>query len=303
MTRVLVTGARGFIGRHVTAALAGRGCEVHAVASREPPGAAEGVIWHCADLLDAAAREALVRQARADALVHLAWCARPPDYWRDPDNMRWVAATLDLVRAFAGGGGTRLIGAGTCAEYDWGGGHCAERTTAIRPSTLYGAAKAACGIVLDAYGRETGLSVAWARLFLLFGPHDSPVRLVPSLVVPLCSGQPSRCTSGGHVRDFLYVADAAAALVALLESTITGPVNIASGAPMQVGALARAVAEGVGRPDLLTVDEGSPEQRVVTADVSRLRDEVGWRPQWDPAAALDETVRWWCAAAHRMVNR
>ena len=295
-----MTGARGFVGRHVTAALAGRGCEVHAVSSA--PGAGGGAIWHRANLLDAADREALVKEASADWLVHLAWHAKPPDYWRHPDNLRWTAASLDLVRAFGDRGGTRVVGAGTCAEYDWSQGHCSERTTSIAPSSLYGAAKAGCGLVLDAYGRETGLSLAWARLFFLFGPHDSPARLVPSLVLALCSGQPARCATGSHVRDFLYVADAAGALVALLESGVTGFVNIASGDPTQVGALARGIAERTGRPDLLTIDEGPVEDRVVTADMTRLTQEVGWHPHVDPSTALDDTVRWWCAAAGRMVN-
>ena len=300
MTRVLVTGARGFIGRYVTAALAARGYDVHA-ASRTPA-AGSGVTWHRADLLDTADRDALVKTARAQWLVHLAWCAKPPEYWRDPDNLRWTAATLDLVRAFADRGGTRAIGAGTCAEYDWGHGRCHERTTPLAAASLYGAAKAACGLVLDAYGRETGLSVAWARLFFLFGPHDSPTRLVPSLVLSLCAGQLARCTSGSHVRDFLYVEEAAAALVALLESNVTGPVNVASGVDVQLGALAREIADHVGRPDLLAVAEGPAEDRVVTADVTRLTQEVGWRPRINAAAALDETVRWWCGAGRRVVN-
>ncbi|MEO6212472.1 MAG: NAD(P)-dependent oxidoreductase [Vicinamibacterales bacterium] len=302
MTRVLVTGAGGFVGRHVMAALASAGRDVHAVASTAQRHDGGDVTWHEADLLNAVQRETLVAAVRADALVHLAWCARPPDYWRHPDNLRWLTASLELVRVFAEQGGTRVVGAGTCAEYDWRSGYCTEETTPLVPATLYGTAKAACGSALNAYGLETGLSVAWGRLFFLFGPHDSPARLIPSLVTALHAGEPARCAAGSHVRDFLHVADAAAALVALLDSQITGPVNIASGIPVRVGDLARGVASRVGRPDLLSVEEGSPTDAMVAANISRLRDGVGWRPSLDAAAALDDTVRWWRSAEAAQVS-
>lgn len=301
MRRILVTGARGFIGRQVTAALEAAGAEVHAVTSGAPP---EGtaVRWHRADILDAADRLALLDAARADTLLHLAWCARPPAYWRDPDNVRWVGATLDLARAFRERGGSRLVGVGSCAEYDWGHGYCVERRTPLVAATLYGTAKAACGQVLEAYGAESGLSTAWARLFFLFGPYDSPLRLVPSLVQKITAGEPARCTAGAHVRDFLYSADAAAAIAALLASPVTGPVNIASGAPIRVGDLAARVAAIAGRPDLLTIEEGPAENALVAADVTRLREEVGWRPRHDAIEALEATVRWWSAPERREVT-
>ena len=303
MSRVLVTGARGFVGRHVCAALSGADVEVHAVSSSSTAAVSDtgAVVWHRADLLDRGQRDALLAAVQADALIHLAWYAKPPHYWRDPENLPWVTATLDLVRGFAERGGTRVVGAGTCAEYDWRYGHCVERQTPLAPATLYGAAKSACGGVLEAYGRETGLSVAWARLFFLFGPHDSPVRLVPSLAAAIAAGQPARCTSGRHLRDFLYVADAAAAMVTLLRSPVTGPVNIASGTPTRIADVARRVAEQLGRPDLLTIEDGSPDHPLVAASVTRLREEVGWRPAHDVWRALDETVRWWSAAGHREV--
>jgi nucleoside-diphosphate-sugar epimerase len=291
MKRIIVTGARGFVGRHAIPLLVEAGCEVHAVTSGEPSGAG-GCTWHTVDLLDTASTEDVIASLRADALLHLAWTAQPPGYWTDPANLRWVSATLELVRAFAEHGGERFVGAGTCAEYDWSAGHCVEGATPLRSSSLYGSAKAACGMVLDSYGRSTGLSVAWGRLFFLFGPHDAPSRLVPSLVTAFAAGEPARCRTGNHVRDFIFAGDAAAALTALLLSDVTGPVNIATGTPMRVADVARAVADCVGRPELLTVEPGDSRDAVVTADVSRLRTEVRWQPGADTITRIHETVRW-----------
>jgi nucleoside-diphosphate-sugar epimerase len=297
MKRVLVTGAGGFVGRHVTSALVRGGAEVHAVGSRAKEPGNDGCTWHAADLLDPRQVRELVKTVRADTLMHLAWCAKPPDYWTDVDNLRWLAASLELVRLFAEHGGARAVGVGSCAEYDWDYGYCTEAVTPLKPGTLYGTTKAACGSTLTAYGAARGVSVAWARLFFLVGPHDAGSRLVPSLVTALRAGKPARCTSGNHIRDFLHVTDAAAALVALLTSEVTGAVNIGSGVPVRVGDLARGVAARVGRPDLLSVEDGASTHQLVTANVARLRNEVGWQPALDIDSALDDTVAWWSAAA------
>jgi nucleoside-diphosphate-sugar epimerase len=285
----MVTGAGGFVGRHVTEILTRGSYEVHAVSSSGSH-SSHGCTWHRADLLDPRQREILVSDVKPDTLLHLAWHAKPPTYWNAPENVEWLTASLDL---FAQNGGTRVVGAGSCAEYEWRHGYCTEGLTPLRAATLYGATKAACGNVLEAYSRETGLSAAWGRLFFIFGPHDSPLRLVPSLVLALASGRPARCNAGSHVRDFLHVADAAAALVALLQSPVTGAVNIGSGSPLRVGAIALQIAATLGRPDLLTIEDGPPEHALVSANIARLRDEVGWRPGVEPTARFEETIRWW----------
>ena len=112
MSRILLTGATGFIGRHVLPRLKG---EVHAVTTRPPP-AGDSVRWHRADLLSSAE---IVAEVRPEVLVHLAWYVEPGRYWTAPENIQWVEASLALLRAFAGAGGRRAVVAGTSAEYDW----------------------------------------------------------------------------------------------------------------------------------------------------------------------------------------
>ena len=303
MKRVLVTGARGFVGRSAIRELSRAGWQVDAVTSGEPPPDI-ACTWHRADLLDPRARESLIASTTADALLHLAWCAKPPGYWTDPKNLHWLSASLDLVRLFTERGGRRAVGAGTCAEYDWNAGTCLEHSTPLLPTSLYGSTKAACGSVLSAYSRQTDLSAAWGRVFFLFGPGDDSSRLLPSLVKALDSGQPATCRTGSHVRDFIHVDDAAGALVALLESDVTGPVNIASGMPLPVGQFARAAAERTRHPGRLSVEDGPPEHAVVTADVTRLREEVGWRPSVDIMTRIHEAVCWWQACEpERLADR
>jgi nucleoside-diphosphate-sugar epimerase len=226
-------------------------------------------------------------------LLHLAWVATPGVYWTSPDNPRWVEASLRLIEAFAAHGGQRVAVTGTCAEYDWSaGGACHETDTPTRPATLYGT----CKDELRLKAEQSKLSLAWARLFFLYGPREHPARLVPSVANALLAGQPAETTAGDQERDFLHVEDAADALVQLLLSDVAGPVNIGSGEPVAVRSVVETIAGIVGRPDLLRLGAKpmpSNEPLQLYADVARLRHEVGWRPRIGLRQGLADTVAWW----------
>jgi nucleoside-diphosphate-sugar epimerase len=298
VSRVLVTGATGFIGRGTLGPLVARGYDVHAVARAAGP-PEPGVQWHETDLLDLDASAALVASVAPTHLLHLAWEARPGIFWRSPGNLDWTGASLRLLRAFAEGGGSRAVLAGTCAEYRWDDEtDCVEGKTALAPATLYGAAKHALHILAEHYAQDTGLSLAWGRVFFVFGPHEHPARLAASVARALVRGEPAETSHGAQVRDFLYSEDLADAFVALLDSPVTGPVNLASGESRPIRTLVEALAEAAGRTDLLRIGArpaAASEPSAITAAVTRLRDEVGWRPARDLAGRAADTVAWWRA--------
>lgn len=299
MKKVLLTGASGFIGRHCVEPLLARSYEVHAVSLNVPTsgrGDMPGVHWHSADLLDADRVRSLMSTVEPTHLLHLAWYAVPGKYRMSPENLRWVQTSLELYMAFAACGGRRVVGAGSCIEYGREDARCAEGTTTLTPSTLYGACKHALRVMSEAFAREAGLSAAWGRVFFLYGPHEHPDRLVAHIMRSVFGGERVRTTHGNQVRDLLHVADVAAALVALLDSDVCGAVNIASGLPVTLKELFGKIAELTGRGDLIEVGalpalEG--ESPVICADVTRLRDEVGWSPQYDLNRGIEETVEWW----------
>ncbi|HEX8691513.1 MAG TPA: NAD(P)-dependent oxidoreductase, partial [Longimicrobium sp.] len=267
-----------------------------AAARRAPAAPAADVRWHAADLLLPGEPERLVARVRPERLLHLAWSVEPGAFWRAPENLDWVGASLALARAFAERGGRRAVFAGTCAEYEWSGGRCRERETPLVPATLYGAAKKAVHEVVEVYAREAGVSAAWGRIFLLYGPHEPPGRLVSSVARALLLGEPAPCSRGGQLRDFLHVADVAGAFAALLESGVEGPVNVASGEAVPVGEVVARLAEAAGRPELVRwgeLPERPGDPALLAADVARLRGEVGWAPRYTLARGLEETVAWW----------
>ena len=295
---MLVSGARGFVGLPLLEELSRNGAELHALSTRPSSPALPGVCWHRIDLFDSAAVDALMHELAPERLVHLAWYTEHGRYWRAPENVAWVERSLELLRAFVRYGGRRLVMLGTCAEYDWSTATSplVESSSPLVPATLYGAAKDALRRVAEAYAAQEGVELAWGRLFFLYGPHEAPERLVPSVTRALLLGDPVAVSSGQQVRDFMHVDDVAGAVSALLESNVVGPVNVASGVGATVGDVIEEIVRLIGRPDLvrrgaLLDRPGDPP--LLLADVTRLRDEVGFRPRWGLADGLAATVQWW----------
>jgi nucleoside-diphosphate-sugar epimerase len=294
--RVLVTGGTGCIGRHALPRLVARGWEVHAVAGRQSAPDEPGVVWHRADLLDAAEVRQIARDVGATELLHLAWYIAPGQWARAPENVAWVRASLDLLDAFAAAGGRRVVTAGSCLEYDWSYGYCAEDRTPCTPHTAYGASKHALQLLTSAFADARGLTSAWGRIFFLYGPFEHPDRLVASVIRSLLRGEPARCSHGRQVRDYLFADDVADALVALLASDVSGPVNIGSGEPIRLRDLAGRAADLLERRELVhfgAIPAAPTDTPLVVADVGRLRDELGWRPSVDLDAGLRRTIDWW----------
>ena len=295
MKRVLVTGATGFIGRHTLAPLAARGFDVHAITSHAVEARDPVARWHSVDLFDRHAVSALMASLRPSHLLHFAWYAEPGKFWSSPHNLSWTAASLDLLMDFVSHGGRRITAAGSCAEYADSAVDCDEHVTPCRPATLYGSCKHAFHSILEAFAPGR-VSHAWGRIFHLYGPHEYPDRLVPSVILAVRDGRPALCTAGTQVRDFLHVQDVAEAFVALLDSDVEGAVNVASGVPVPVAEVVTRLGVHLGRPDLIRLGaRPMPAQDAprLTASVRRLRDEVGWQPTRDLDQGLADTVSWW----------
>ena len=293
MKKLLITGATGFIGRHSLATATAKGYDVYAVTIDESPPAEKQVKWIHLDLFDYQDVRQKISEIRPSHLLHFAWYAEPGKYWTSVQNVKWVQASLELLMAFQQSDGRRAVLAGSCAEYDWKYGFCSESVTPLVPNTLYGVCKNSLQHIVTRFSAETGISSAWGRIFFLYGPHEYPSRLVPSVINSLLQGTEALCSHGEQIRDFMHVQDVADAFLALLDSAVQGPVNIASGNPVRIRDVVMAIASKLAAENLvkfgaIPVPENEPP--LLLADVQRLNKDVDWKPSWDLDKGLSHTI-------------
>lgn len=250
---ILLTGATGFIGRQVHRALCTRGARI-GVAIRDGSeariaAAAERIVT-TPDLFAEKAAWWAEACLGVDIVVHAAWYAEPGVYLHSPKNEACVAGTVELASGASRANVRRFIGVGTCFEYDISDRPLTTQSP-LRPLTPYAVAKVQAFRALSELLPSRDVAFAWCRLFYLYGEGEDERRLVPTLQRRLAAGEFVDMTSGEQVRDFVDVADAGTMIADAALGDITGPINICSGVPITIRALAERIADKYGRRDLL----------------------------------------------------
>jgi nucleoside-diphosphate-sugar epimerase len=298
MKRVLVTGGTGFTGSEALPFLIERGYEVHVVGRRpawegsDLP-ATKSIHYHCYDLFNGDCRR-LFAELRPSHLLHFAWCTEHGMFWWSLENLDWVAASLRLLRAFAASGGVRAVCAGSCAEYDWNFDTFEEGVTPLRPATLYGASKLALFQLLATAQDRLGLSTAWGRIFFPYGPRDQDNRLLSVVIDGIRAGKVVACSEGNQVRSYIYVEDVGRAFVELLDSEVTGAVNIANEESSSIRDIVDYAAKLCGGEKLVhfgarpAQSNDPPSLRAATR---RLSYEVGFKPRFNLKDGIAKTVQ------------
>jgi len=289
MARILVTGASGFVGSSVIDALSRGKHELHAVSRRRV--ARSDVTHHQVNLFDAGRVAELLERVRPSHVLHLAWYTDHDTFWEASENWSWLRATTMLAQSCSLRGVERFVGVGSVAEYDWS---LASRgtlpeTTALRPSSAYGRAKAAAFKVLEEISGSCNMSTAWGRLFHVFGTGEPAQKVTSYIARELLGGHKPQLRQPGAIHDFLDIGYVGEALAALLLGATQGAVNIARGQGTSLAELARLI----GR--ILEIDTTLiaqlPTSMTATApilvgDVSRLRQEL----QVPPPVSLEQSL-------------
>lgn len=296
MKSVLLTGATGFIGARAVAPLVRKGYQVHAVTSKPiVPTSNENVIWHRANLLDPVETKKLLAAVRPTDLLHFAWYVEHGKFWEAPENIDWVKASLNLAQNFIESGGKRIVGVGTISEYA-GKDEPLSENDRLDPQSFYAASKTALYLMLEKYAKVTDVSFAWGRVFLLFGENEAPRRLVASVTQSLLKNEIAKASHGNQIRDFMSTRETAEAFVNLLDSDVQGAVNIASGEPRTIKEVIWQIADLTGNRENIQFGAiASPhnEPPSLVANITRLREEVKWKPARSFREQIKEVVDWW----------
>ena len=296
-TRVLVTGASGFIGAHLLGRLVESGCRVVALARPISD------LWRIEPLLD---RAELVRSeldgvepadvGPVDVVFHLA-AAGVQASQADPAGIVEVNVngTLRMLRLADVLGAKRFVYCGSCFEYGGGSGLREDRLPA--PLSEYGASKAAGWMLAHAYSRRHDLPVASVRPFTVYGPLEGGLRLVPHVVRTALAGEPIELTGGEQRRDFVYVDDAVDGLMraAAAPGAAGGTFNLATGSPVSVKEVVATVLEVTGsasEPLFGARPYRDSEVPTLSGDTSAAREELGWTARTSLRAGIEATVEW-----------
>ena len=300
--RIFVTGATGFLGSYVAEDLVAQG---HRVAVLLRPGTKP---WRLAAILDRLDviegslddQAALGRDLRSfapDAVVHMAWRGVGNSERNSSDQARNIVDAVELADLAADAGATVFVGAGSQAEYGPYDRAISE-SDVPRPTTLYGIAKLASGLMTERRCAARMLRFVWLRIFSTYGPKDGESWLIPSLIRTLCADGHMALTACEQRWGFLHARDAAAAVrLVLASSSAQGIYNLGSPDAPQLRETVTRLRDLIGAGELGfgEVPYRPDQVMVLAADVARLV-ALGWRPNVDLDQGLRETLTWHEAA-------
>ena len=306
--RALVTGGAGFIGSHIVDRLRAEGFEVGVLdnfSTGDLRNLAEGpkgeITIHDRDIRDYDAvrkvvegYQLVIHQA---ALVSVARSVEDP-LWVNQVN---VTGTLNLLRASVESKVERFVYASSSSVYGETETLPKIETMSTLPSSPYGTSKLAAENYCRVFAKVYGLKTVSLRYFNVYGPRQKGgfySGVIPAFIQKVNEGKPPTVYGDGlQTRDFTFVQDVVEAnFLSLTSSRIRGGevYNVAAGGTISVNELAATITGILGKPNLRPehVEPRKGDIRASYADVSKAREELGYRPRFSLAQGLSETVAW-----------
>jgi GDP-4-dehydro-6-deoxy-D-mannose reductase len=298
--RVLITGAAGFVGRHLAAHLSDLGHDVVGAGRAEAPVDFDYVTL---DLLDAPAVEELLARG-FDWIVHLAAYASVAQSWKTPgDTMR--NNYVSTANVLENSGEAAVLVAGSGEIYGPPQAIPVDETHELRPQNPYAVSKAACDLLAGFHADANDRRVFRTRAFNHFGPGQSDIYVVSAFARQIAEAEAGGATAvtvqTGNLdarRDFTDVRDVVRAYVLLLESADPGAYNICSGVSRSAADILAALAQ----ESPLAVEHETDPARLRKHEVMDIRgshDKLTSATGWQPEIAFEQTIRdtldWWRA--------
>lgn len=298
--RILVTGARGFIGRASTLHLLGQGQEVRPLDRKIHPRSWSAAIW--ADVTDVGRIDRIFEMAKPDAVLHLAANASLQGSIKDAraDAMDNIIGTLTVLQAMKKHGCRRIVFSSTSALYNPLAADPLEpvlydeERTLIRPTSPYALSKWVC----ERYIEMSGLSHGILRYANVYGPGQLPLgenALIPRVLAHFFGRYPFQINGDGEQqRDFVFIDDVVHANELALQAESSGIWNIGTGVGITVNYVVGRLFYMLERYEPAKHGPDIPgEPRHTVLDPAKARRDLAWRPECPLQQGLNKTVNWW----------
>lgn len=311
MKKVLVTGADGFIGSHLTECLLERGYEVRAFTMYNsfntwgwldtfPQEKRRQIDVFCGDIRDPnGVREAM---RGAEMVFHLAALIAIPFSYHSPDAYvdTNIKGTLNVLQAARELETERVLITSTSEVYGTAQYVPIDEKHPFQGQSPYSATKIGADRLAESFYRSFGLPVTIVRPFNTYGPRQSARAVIPTIITQLLSGQTQiRLGALAPTRDFNYVKDTAAGFVAIAESdkTVGEEINIATQTEISIGDLAREIIGQINPKAEIVCDEQRlrPEKSEVNrllGSNEKIKTLTEWRPRYTFEEGIGETIAW-----------
>jgi UDP-glucose 4-epimerase len=304
--RVLVTGAAGFIGSHLTRRLVNEGAEVHALTSTVSSvyptrllDVRDDILLHEANLTDRSAMDALVGVSSPEIVFHLGAYTHVGKSWQRVDEciQANVQGTVNLLQALAPKGYARFVNTGTSEIY--GDIEVPFREDAlVNPISPYAVSKYAAERYCRMFHQGHDWPIVNVRPFNAYGPAQSPDRVIPEIIVRALRSQPLRMTQGRQTREFNFVDDLVDGFVlAGVAPDIEGQViNIGCGEEVSMRDLATTILDLMGNPieaQFGALPDRPTEIWRMYCDSTKARTLLGWKPRHTLSEGLGRTIEWY----------
>lgn len=295
-SRLLITGAGGFVGAAIAKAAVAAGDDVVALVrsgGSRLASIAKSISLQRMDLGDAQSVAELIGSVRPDVVIHSAWEGVGGALRSDDIQLENIRTTVALADAAIAAGTQKFVGIGSQAEYGRYDRKIVE-SDLPEPTMLYGAAKLAANHLVAQRCREAAIAFAWLRLFSVYGPGDNPNWLIPSSAASLVRGTRPKCTAGTQKWDYLHIDDVAQGVMAVARNDrANGVFNLSSGKAVSVRTIIEMLRD-IAAPGLaLTFGDipfGPDQIMHLEGDNNRLREATGWSVQVPLGEGLRQVV-------------
>lgn len=306
---VLVTGADGFIGSHLTEMLLARGCHVRALSQYnsfnywgwlEDVGANENLEVVCGDVRDPNYCREITKDI--DVVFHLAALIAIPYSYVAPDSYvaTNVSGTLNICQAARDNGCERVIHTSTSEVYGTAQYVPIDEKHPIQPQSPYSASKIGADALAMSFYNAFNLPLTIARPFNTYGPRQSTRAVIPTIITQIANGKKQiKLGDVSPTRDFNYVLDTCRGFIALAESdkTIGETVNIGSNFEISVGDTLNKIKEIMNSDVEFITDKQRlrPEKSEVFrlwCDNSKIYGLTGFVPEYSIDQGLESTIDW-----------